>query len=234
MDGARHRRVCRARPGPELLVDVQQIEDTLDRANVDRAVLVGASYGGLVASEFAARRSDRVQALVLASALPIGWQPDRRAAFYMRAPLALSPLFVMGAPLRLYPEVAAAYPELAARWRFFATQGGRVVRAFLSPTRTARRVRWAAAHRFADPSAITAPTMIVTGERGLDRVVPPEVTACCAHGLRDVRHEVLPRTGHIGIVTRPDAFADMVSTFADERRAGTSSKPSPAGIGVVA
>jgi 3-oxoadipate enol-lactonase len=195
---------------------VDQVEDTLERAGIDRAVVIGVSYGGLVASEFAARRGSRVLGLVLVSALPIGWRPDRRVRLYLRAPLALSPFFCLGAPARVYPEIAAAYPQARARLRFLAAHSGRVLRASLSPTRMARRVQWANDHAFADPSAITAPTLIVTGEPGLDRVVPIDVTAQCAVGLRDVRHHVLRQTGHLGIVTRADVFAEMVATFADQ------------------
>lgn len=193
---------------------VAQVERALDRAGVDRAVMIGVSYGGLVAAEFAARFGDRVLGLVLASALPVGWKPDRRVRFYLRAPLALSPVFCAGAPVRLYPEIVAAFPLRRPRMRFLGAFAARALRVSLSPTRMARRVRWAAEHDFADPRAIAAPALIITGERDLDRVVPTEVTASCARGLRDVRHQVLSRTGHLGIVTRADDFAGMVADFA--------------------
>ncbi len=194
---------------------VDQVETALERAGVERAVVVGISFGGLIAAEFGARHPDRVMGLVLASALPVDWEPDARARFYLRAPRLLSPFFCVTSPGRVYPEVAAAFPRLGDRLRFSTQQGVRVVRAFLSPTRMARRLRWASDHRFADPAAVEAPVLIVTGERELDRVVPTDVTARCARGLRNVRETMLPRTGHIGIVTRPDVFADLVSQFAE-------------------
>ena len=52
----------------------------------------------------------------------------------------------------------------------------RVVLAPTSPAKMARRIAWAGAHQFADPSAVTAPALVVTGEPELDRVVPVEVT----------------------------------------------------------
>jgi pimeloyl-ACP methyl ester carboxylesterase len=195
---------------------VDQVESVLERAAVARAVVVGISFGGLIAAEFAARRPDRVAGLVLASALPIDWQPDARAQFYLRFPRLLSPVFCVTSPSRVYLEVAATFPRLRDRLRFSTGQGLRVCRAFLSPTRMARRVRWATQHRFADPACVEAPALIITGEPGLDRVVPTEVTARCARGLRDVRHVVLPRTGHLGMVTRADLFADVVSRFAED------------------
>jgi pimeloyl-ACP methyl ester carboxylesterase len=195
---------------------IDQVGAVLATAAVHRAVVIGVSFGGLIAAEFAARHPERVQGLVLASALPVGWQPDARARFYLRAPRLLSPVFCVTSPGRMYPELAAAFPRVGDRLRFSTQQGFRVVRAFLSPTRMARRLRWAADHRFADQAAVEAPALIVTGERELDRVVPTDVTAQCARGLRNVRKTVLPRTGHIGMVTRPDMFADVVAQFAEE------------------
>ena len=49
---------------------VRQLDEVLDRARLDRATLVGVSYGGLIATEFAATHAARVSGLVLASALP--------------------------------------------------------------------------------------------------------------------------------------------------------------------
>ena len=84
-----------------------QLDAVFAEAAVERAVLVGVSYGGLVAAEFAARHPGRTLGLVLASALPMGWTPDARARFYLRAPRLLSPLFVLSSPLRMYPELRA-------------------------------------------------------------------------------------------------------------------------------
>lgn len=193
---------------------LRQLDEVFDRARLERAVIVGVSYGGLAAFEWAARRPARVAGLVLVSALPVDWRPDPRTRFYLRAPRMLSPLFFAAVPFRLYPEIAAACPQIGARLRFVAAEGVRVLRAPLSPRRMARRVRWAEAHRFAPPSAIEAPTLVITGENGLDRIVPPSETARCARGMRNVRSAVLPRTGHIGSLTRPDAFADLLVEFA--------------------
>src|SRR5688500_17321323 len=55
---------------------LDQIEIALDRAQVEKAVIAGVSYGGLIASEYAARRPQRVQGLVLANALHKSWHPN--------------------------------------------------------------------------------------------------------------------------------------------------------------
>ena len=66
------------------------------------------------------------------------------------------------------------------------------------------------AHAFADQRTITAPTLIVTGEPGADRVVPVEDTRRMATRIAGARCEGLPRTGHVVLETRPEAYAERV------------------------
>src|SRR5689334_22574578 len=100
---------------------VAQVAMAMDRAKVDRAVIAGVSYGGLIAAEFAARYPERVSALVLASALHSTWQPDQRQQRYLNAPMLMSPLFIATAPTRMRPEIAAALPRIGERLRFTLT-----------------------------------------------------------------------------------------------------------------
>ena len=192
---------------------IRQLEQVMDRAGLERATLIGVSYGGLIATEFAARHPERVTSLVLASALSTDWQPDRRARFYMRSPRLLSPIFAVTAPMRLTPEVRAAFPTVREQLRFMAIHSWRVLRAPASPPKMARRVRWAQGHLFADLSQVQAPVLVVTGEPELDRVVPVEVSRRTLAHLPSARHVVLSRTGHIGIVTQPDRFCRVMDEF---------------------
>jgi pimeloyl-ACP methyl ester carboxylesterase len=193
-----------------------QIEDALNRAKLEQAVIVGVSYTGPVATEFTLRCPDRVKALVLASALPTDWVPNARARFYTSAPLLFSPIFMLDAPLRAMREIRAAFPRLPARARFSAGQARRVLRWYVSPRRMAERLRWNEQFAFSDPSSIDRPVLVITGEDGLDRVVPPELTRRYLDCLPHARHEVLPRTGHLGLLTRPAEFAELIVRFADE------------------
>lgn len=219
---------CNPARGFENYLD--QIEACLERAGLDDAIVVGVSFGGLIASEFAARRPARTRGLVLVSALPWDWTPDARVRFYLRAPRALTAVFCAGAPFRFYPELAAVFPTLGTQARFIASNSSNVLRAFPSPSRMARRVGWVETHRFADPQSIEAPTLVITGEAGLDRVVPVELTERCATGLRNVERAVLDRTGHLGIVTRSDTFADLAFAFANRvyQESAASTMPSEA------
>ena len=72
---------------------MSQLDAVFEHARLEHAVLMGVSFAGPIAMEYAVRHPNRVDALMLVSALPPDWTPDARARFYMRAPLLLSPLF---------------------------------------------------------------------------------------------------------------------------------------------
>jgi 3-oxoadipate enol-lactonase len=194
---------------------IEQIDLAVDRAGLEHAVILGVSYGGLIAFEYAARRPHRVSGLVLASALHTSWQPDSRQQRYLKAPRLLSPLFIATAPLRLRPEIVAALPSLGARLRFGAWHTARAVLSPTTPLRMARRIAWARSHHFANPRSVKAPALVVTGEPLLDRVLPVEVTRRYLDDLHSARHVILERTGHLGSVTRPGEFADVLGRFVD-------------------
>ena len=197
---------------------LEQVDLALDRARVERAVITGVSYGGLIAAEYAARRPHRVQGLVLANALHSSWQPDPRQQRYLDSPFRSVPMFLAGAAGRARAELLAALPTFADRMRFTVVQGARVVLAPGSPAKMARRIAWARAHRFGDRQDTNIPTLLVTGEPELDKVVPVDVTRRYLNDFARAEHVVLERTGHNGLVTRPDAFAEMLERFVNDVR----------------
>lgn len=197
---------------------VSQVGLALERAGVERAVIAGVSYGGLIAAEFAARNPYRVSGLVLASALHASWQPDPHQQRYLDAPMLSVPRFLAGAAGRARAELSAALPAFGDRLWFTVVQGARVALAPTSPRRMARRIGWARAHRFADLHQVTSPALIVTGEPGLDLVVPVDVTRRYLDDFAGAEHVVLKRTGHNGVVTRPDAFAGVLERFVNDAR----------------
>lgn len=197
---------------------LDQVDQAIDRAALRRAIIVGVSYGGLIAAEYAARRPERVAGLVLASALHRTWRPDVYQQRMIEAPWQSVPAFVISAPLRLSPEVVRAIPSRAARWRFQARQAANGAFALTSPARVARRIQWALTHAFAEPRPLGVAPLLVTGERDLDLVVPVEVTRRYLNDWPDAAHVVLPDTGHLGCVTRPEAFADLLERGVDAVR----------------
>jgi pimeloyl-ACP methyl ester carboxylesterase len=213
---------CHMRRGPlwpandgrfEFSCYVDQIADAMDAAGVQQAAICGVSYGGLIAAAFAARHPERTSALALVSALPPSWTPDERVSFYLRAPRLLAPLFMIGA-LRLYREIAAAAPGVLNGLAVSIRHGCNVLGHMSSPVRMARRVtllRGLTLHGELD--RVHVPTLVVTGEPGLDHVVPVARTTEYLRLWPHAQHVVLPRTGHLGLITRPAAFADIVTAF---------------------
>jgi pimeloyl-ACP methyl ester carboxylesterase len=193
---------------------LQQVDAVLGRAAVDRAVICGVSYGGLVAVRYAARRPARVDRLVLVSTPAPGWQPNARVRQYADAPRSSALAFVAGAPARLSREIAAAIPGRAERLATTAGYLGSIVRYPGSARRMAARVRCLDGEEFThDASHVAAPTLIITGEAALDRVVPVRGTREYLGLIRGAVGVTLENTGHIGLVTRPAAFADLIGRW---------------------
>ncbi|MBM3778656.1 MAG: alpha/beta hydrolase [Acidimicrobiia bacterium] len=191
----------------------EQVGEAMTRLGLRAAVIGGVSFGGLAAGAFAARYPERTRALVLVSALPPDWTLSRRARRYLRAPWLFAPLFWLDAARRAYPEIRTATPDLRLRIRTALRYALLVIRHPASPARMAGRVRAlaaAVAPRFRLPSV---PALIVTGERTLDRVVPVDDTLRYLALLPRAEARVLERTGHLGLITRPEAFADLLAPF---------------------
>lgn len=196
---------------------VRQIDAVLDRAELQQAALCGVSFGGLVAVHYAASRPERVTALVLVSAPGPRWRPDQRVMKYLRAPRLLAPLFIARSPLAMTKEIVAAFPGKRDRWAFRRRHLRRVLSARLSPVRMAQRVKLAMKENFLDDCArVKAPTLVVTGEAELDQIVPVESTRDYLAAIPGARGAVFEGTGHLGLVTRPAAFAQLVGDFVDE------------------
>ena len=193
---------------------VDQIGEAMDAKGLEQAAICGVSYGGLIAAAFAARHPDRASALALVSAIPPTWTPDPRVRFLMRAPRLLMPLFCVGS-LRLCPEIAAARGGWIAGLLFSARHGIRTLANIFSPTLMARRVRLVENLGLEpDIRRIERPTLIVTGDAGLDRVVPVQMTHEYVRLLPHAQTATIPRTGHLGLVTRSEVFADLIADFA--------------------
>lgn len=174
-----------------------------------------------MAAAFAARHPERVAGLALVSAIPPSWRPDARAKFFMRRPRLLLPLFLLGS-LRLYPEIAAAYDGWWQGIWAALRQGARSIAHFPAPERMARRASMVGDAHVEDLAALHVPVLVVTGQPGLDRVVPTQLTAEYTRIWPHGTAVTLERTGHLGLVTRAGQFARIIAHFAE--KAGTDLK----------
>jgi len=191
-----------------------QIDAALDRAGLESAALCGVSFGGLIALRYAASRPDRVVALVLVSTPGPDWDPLVEVPSYVRHPWLLFPRFGCDAVRRATRELMGTFPtwreRLAAAARYLLL----VAAAPTSPGRMALRASLAAGTLARDVCGrVACPTLLVTGEADLDRVVPPARTLEYTRLIGTVAAARLAGTGHLGLVTRPDRFAALVRAF---------------------
>ena len=195
---------------------VAEVDAALEAAGDACVTMCGISYGGWVALRYAATRGDRVSGLILASTPPPGFMPSASQSRYLRSPRLLAPAFVATAPRRLAPELRAALPVWRERMIFSAGHLRRAALTGISPTRMAARMRLAREVDFADCCRrIGVPTLVITGEPGLDCIVPVDQTRRYEELISGAELATIERTGHLGTVTRPRRFAEIVKRFAD-------------------
>jgi pimeloyl-ACP methyl ester carboxylesterase len=193
---------------------LDQLDDVFMKTGVTRAALCGVSYGGVIALRYAATRLSRVSSLILVSSPAPGWTPNKRQARYIGRPWLMAPAFVATGPLRLWPEIKAAFDTLPTAMAFTLRHAIRVAAAPIIPSLMASRVTLQQQIDFApDCARIAAPTLVVTGEPNLDRIVPVDVTRAYRSLIPGARYEMMERTGHIGLVTRPRRFSALVCGF---------------------
>lgn len=175
--------------------------EVLDRLGIERAAVVGASFGGWIAAELAVLAPERVSALALLS--PVGLRiPEHPVAdiFLMTPPRLVEALFAEPPP----PDPAAeefdveaildAYRDMAALARF--AWGA----PFMSNPKLERRL-----HR------VSAPTLVLWPEQ--DRIVPRAHAERYAERIPGARLETLPDCGHALYFERPEDVAGAVSRF---------------------
>ena len=210
-------------PGGDLDVSADAVIAELDAAGVERAVLVGHSYGGGVALRVAARFPDRVSALILlASVGPDclnGW--DRLLAAPLAGPVCS--LFAW----RLTPWAARAVlrwlgrkdgPDEAARrhanlyvWGHTRWDHGPLWRTFLAEQRALLR---GAGELAAVAPRITAPVLLLADPG--DPMVPLRTAQALAALLPDARLRLISGAGHHLPLRAPDKVASEMVAFLAE------------------
>ena len=123
--------------------------------------------------------------------------------------------------LAVLPCLRSEMPGLGARIRFGAGYAIRALRYPASPRQMAEVVdEWARTDLVSIVSRITAPTLVITGEANLDLVVPVSSTLEYLRLIPGATHAQLPRTGHLGFLSKPGEFATLVTDFLDASRSG--------------
>jgi 3-oxoadipate enol-lactonase len=194
-------------PGPytaqEMAGDALQV---LDEAGIDRAHVLGASLGGMIAQELAVAAPKRVEKLVLCCTTPGGAEtvpmPD--------------------VTVRLFAEAATLAPDVALR-RFIENALGAAPPQDLVDELYRRRLAnppdpagWqaqaAAGMTFAGVGGqIAAPTLILTGTA--DNVVDHRNAEVLAQRIAGARVERFSGAGHLFFWEQPDAVVRILKEF---------------------
>jgi len=202
---------------------VDDLEGIRRELGLGRIHLLGHSWGGLLAMEYALAHPDRLRSLVLVSPMPpsVGlWQQEQAAVAASLAPedtagmggLRASGAFRAGDPaaieqrLRLSFRSQLADPTLASSLRFHiepdygerSRQFGYLLPELMTYDLTGRL------------PGLRVPTLVVYG-------AAETAAARTADTLRalisDVRVEAIPGAGHFSFLERPDAFLGVARDF---------------------
>lgn len=202
----------------------------LDSLGIERADLVGLSFGGMHALHTALRHPDRVRRMVLADtspafgmggARPADWISDRLAPLEDgstpddMADRVIDAITAAPLPAAVRAEIAAAFSEISSG-------------AFRAAVHclVAHDVR----PRLAE---ISHPTRVIVGE--LDAETPPSYAQALAAGLADSDLCVLAGVGHLSPAEAPEEFNRLVVEHLSARANGDAGSvrraPEPAGAG---
>ncbi len=225
---------------------VEENLEVLDRflasAVREPAILVGNSMGGLLSGFLAARRPDRVRALVLVdpacpnprfagvSGLVLAFfgtllAPGATLYFRRRAQrigperLVQATLRAVCAdPRRISSELVRAHVELT-RLRLHTMPWSEA--ALVEAGRSLLRVLWRRARYYDTMRAVGVPTLLIEG--GQDRLVPPAAVERLASVRPDWEFRVLDGVGHVPMMEAPEEFLAVLESWlggVESERAG--------------
>jgi pimeloyl-ACP methyl ester carboxylesterase len=193
---------------------VARLVEILDARRLARPVICGTSFGGIAALSLALAHPKRVAALVLhATTARPAW---RLRSYRAVTPYPLLAVLVFNAVLlpRLPAEFRASLPDRRRRWQFYREILDLRRSIPFSAASFGRRLRLLAGIDLTPELArVQAPTLVLSGEAGLDPIVGPEEGEWITAHAPPARHEIVPRTGHLAILARPDLLVDRAERF---------------------
>jgi pimeloyl-ACP methyl ester carboxylesterase len=180
--------------------------DVLDALGLDKAHVVGASFGGWIAAELAVYAPHRIGSLSLLSAAGLRL-PEHPVADLFLTPPAKLPALLFHTPPAPAPKsdgpldldaVIAAYREATSLARFTWVP-------YMSDPKLERRLR-----------RITAPTLVVAPSD--DRLIPVAHAQRYAERIAGATYAEVPDCGHAMYFEKPAEFAAVVTAFLKEQR----------------
>jgi 3-oxoadipate enol-lactonase len=189
--------------------DAEDVRDLMDALGLDRATLIGSSYGGRVAVELAARWPDRVTAMALICAgLPGHERSAELRAFGERE----DELIDAG-------DIAGAVELNVDTW-LGPEASGQVRQQVREMQRHAFDVQLAATEEFPeievkiDLSAVRGPCLALSGAHDLPDF--RQIAASLPGLFPGTRHTELPWAGHLPSLERPGEVTPLLLSFLAE------------------
>jgi pimeloyl-ACP methyl ester carboxylesterase len=179
------------------------LAEFLDALGVTACILVGHSFGGLVATEYACRYTGSVRGLVLEDAGPPDGLPLTDLTQPLFIPLDLGNRKLMETALRL-----VGLPRREAL-------GQMLVDDALAASPGQYRAFTGAVGNWSVEAALPnlrVPTLLVWGSN--DRIMPPRIGRRYLRLLPNAEMILVPRAGHSPHLERPDEFAALLRDFA--------------------
>jgi len=189
--------------------------DVLDALGVERAVWIGAAWGGHVGILAAIQHADRFPALVTMNAPMDAWSGSRRALFWASYLLlrATGPNGRLGravASAQIAPAVREASPDRVETILDCMRTSER--RGFMRVIRWSMLGRPSLVHRLPE---VRVPTLFVTGSE--DKMFPVEAARLQAAAIPDARFEVVDQTAHQSAWEAPQRVVPLLREFLSER-----------------
>lgn len=195
----------------------------LDRIGVERIHLVGISYGGFVALEFARQFQQRlltlnVSGILLSHETLFDMYEDLSLRFYAGGPDAFE-LYTRYMYEKIFGEtfVASIGSERLEKMRrsFYDRYKDRT-QALVRLTKAQDRFFAELESRRAEYEGIETPALVLAGED--DRVISAKVQSKITSILPKSRFEVIPDTGHVLYIERPDVYFGKLREFFASRQ----------------
>jgi 3-oxoadipate enol-lactonase len=179
------------------------LEDALDGLGVAKAVIVGLSWGGMLAMRLALQRPERVAAMVLLDTSADGTLLRERVEYRLMCALALR----IGLPPRLAakkvvplmfaPRTRETRPELVAD--FLRTMSGFPREGLVRATMAVSIERASIVESL---RKVRVPTLVGHGEE--DSATPPEMSRRIASHIAGSELVVFPKLGHLSALEDAD------------------------------
>ena len=187
------------------------IAELLRELKLGSAHVLGISFGGFVAQEFALRYSEKLNKLILAST---SFGGPKHVAPPMEVLSAFSATDGLNSPERIRKYITMAFsPDFARDHgevvdRFCTLRERNIVPADVYKQQLASAVSFNAEERVA---GITAETVVLTGDS--DAVVPSENSENLANAIPDATIGVIAGGGHMVFVEQAPLFNSIVRDF---------------------